>query len=494
MMKTSVNRSIRFYMTAGLLLVIMALGFGRTHAYAKETRQDLFTLYIKDAAQTKKLLVSEVDKDGAIRIETEAGETPLSLAANTTTAKVKVKEKTEYFLNNYAKVSVKKKVSLSDSATSTRTINLKVKKKDGTVYKTTLTLAVPVKPSFESFELNAISLVFPGDTLSATVGVNCTQTLSSVFKISNSAGKTVYTAKVKTLPGEKMYFYWDGTAGTGNKAGLKAGETVPEGQYKLKVTVKYKLDGKSASVSKSKKFEVKAAQQGTESAAGYARNPWPWKVIVTGNKRADYLAEVVCRQILTPSMNEYTRCKSIYAWCVTHFTRESSSNKASTATYKIDVKSATAKEEMETYEKTVKAMVKAGTAIVNNQDSMSGGEANSGWYNKRVQGLTKQIGDCTTMAAMFECLCRHAGMECDIIENSLPDEDPEHHYWCVTKVDGKWYYNDPRMENARWSGSLQYTHLLRGKVSLAKEEARYGMIKSKYKALYDQCEKKDYGK
>ena len=50
------------------------------------------------------------------------------------------------------------------------------------------------------------------------------------------------------------------------------------------------------------------------------------------------------------------------------------------------------------------------------------------------------------------------------------------------------------MENARWSGSLQYTHLLRGKVSLAKEEARYGMIKSKYKALYDQCEKKDYGK
>lgn len=379
----------------------------------------------------------------------------------------------------------------------------------------------------------------PGDgVLRIQADVTTADTVKCRVKILNSSFKTVFNNVVGSGKGPSFVAYWDGKAAAGNTAGLTAGEYVPKETYRVRATISYKdpATGKTVYVKtqtnvKVKKAKAVAATTATDAddktaktttsttstkkvtvtreanyvppakvsskvAPAVGTKSWDWVVQVTGNKKVDYLAEVICQEILSPGMSEYKRCKKIYAWCVMHFEREGGKVSASKAKYKFDLTSDAAKKAMNAYYKAQKKKIKEGTAVINRLDSQTPNGVYNGWYNKRLQGLAKQVGDCTHAAAMFECLCRHAGLQCDIIENSLPSSNPQHHFWNVTRIDGLWYYNDARMENARLYGrtKVKYTMFLRGKVSLANKEKRYGMIKSKYKALYDKCELYDYGK
>ena len=381
----------------------------------------------------------------------------------------------------------------------------------------------------------------PGDgVLRIEADVTTADTVKCRVKILNSSYKVVFNNVVGSGKGPTFVAYWDGKAAAGNTAGLTAGEYVPKGTYRVRATISYKdpASGKTVyiktqtnvKVTKAKAVAPAAADTDektakTTAAATAAPAPkkvtvtreanyvppkkvsskvaptvgtksWDWVVQVTGNKKVDYLAEVICQEILSPGMSEYKRCKKIYAWCVMHFQREGGKIDPKTTKYKFDLSSEEAKKAINAYYKAQKKKIKEGTAVVNRLDSQTPNGVYNGWYNKRLQGLGKQVGNCTEAAAMFECLCRHAGLECDIIENSLPSSNPLHHFWNVTRIDGLWYYNDARMENARLYGrtTVKYTMFLRGKVSLANKEKRYGMIKSKYKKLYDKCELYDYGK
>lgn len=395
--------------------------------------------------------------------------------------------------------------------------------------------AVQAAPTIKNVTLDKTTFQPGNGVLRVQVDAECQESVKCKVRVLNAAGKTVYLNIAGTGKGPTFVGYWDGKASAGNKAGLTGGTYVSAGTYKVRAVLYYKLDGKIKFVQKELTVQtsepktvstaaktVSAAAKTTEKTAAKTttkvktvREPytppvkvsskilptvgaksWDWVVQVTGNKQVDYLAELICQEILKPGMSEYMRCRRIYAWCVMHFTREGGKISASKTKYKFDLKSAEAKKAISAYKKQVKAMIKEKTAVVNTSDSQTPNGVYPGWFNKRLQGLGKQVGNCTEAAAMFECLCRHAGLECDIIENSLASSHPLHHFWNVTRIDGKWYYNDARMENARLYGRtyVRYSMFLRGKVSLAQKESRYGMIKSKYKKLYIKCEPEDYKK
>ena len=395
----------------------------------------------------------------------------------------------------------------------------------GLAFMLLFAMAACAAPVIKGITVDKTSFKPGSGTLRIQVDAECPENVKCQIKILNSSGKTVFTNVVGTGKGPSFVTYWDGKASSGNRAGLTAGTYVPKATYRVRAVLYYDENGASKYVKSQVKVKVKKAAAAAAAVTADAdekksgetqeettyvppakvsskttpvlgTKSWDWVVQVTGNKKVDYLAELICQEILKPGMTEYKRCKKIYAWCVMHFTREGGKISASKTKYKFDLKSATAKAAINAYKKQVKAMIKEGTALVNTSDSQTPNGVYTGWFNKRLQGLGKQVGNCTEAAAMFECLCRHAGLECDIIENSLPSSNPLHHFWNVTRIDGKWYYNDARMENARLYGrtKVRYTMFLRGKVSLAKKESRYGKIKSKYKKLYNMCEANDYGK
>jgi len=389
------------------------------------------------------------------------------------------------------------------------------------------TAGVMAAPTISKVTLDKASFRPGSGVLRIQADAQCPESVKCKVRVLDSAGKTVFLNTAGSGTGPTFVTYWDGKASANNKAGLQSGAFAAAGTYKVRVVLYYRENGKLKHVKSETGVKVKApkvaavtaksadsddaAAEKAEAAEETYVEPakvsskilptvgaksWDWVVQVTGNKKVDYLAELICQEILKPGMGEYMRCRRIYAWCVMHFTREGGKISASKTKYKFDLTSAEAKKAINAYKKQVRAMIREKTAVVNTSDSQTPNGVYGGWFNKRLQGLGKQVGNCTEAAAMFECLCRHAGLECDIIENSLPSSHPLHHFWNVTRINGKWYYNDARMENARLYGrtTVRYTMFLRGKVSLAKQESRYGKIKSKYKKLYKQCEDEDFKK
>ena len=483
----------RFRRLPALFILLIGLTISsRTAAQAAD--QLLFNVLVNDGYTEKTVPVYAYDSG---KVKAQKGLRTIYVNRQATVINFLVTDYTEYFRTMYKSVVKPREVLLLD----TNKAEFTLKGVNGFDKTFKIKFKTPPKPKITKIKLNKKSYKPGSGNLKITVTDAVKEEVSCIIQVINSKKKVVYSADAGT--GEKTSFsaVWDGTVSADNTAGLEAGTYAPKGKYKVRVYLKYKNGDKTKKVKKTYSFKVKkAAAVKTVKPAKVPEftKTWPWKMMVTGNKKVDYLAEAICQEILTPGMSEYERVKAIYAWCVMHFTRSGGKVSAATTAYKYDITSAEAKAAMKAYQKKVKAMISAGTAVINIVDSAAPSGGGSGWMNKRIQGLGKQVGDCTHAAAMFEALCRHAGIDCDLIENSLPYSNIQHHVWNVTKVDGKWYYCDARMENARLYGrkTVLYTFLLKGKKVLAKKEARYGKIKNKkeYKALYKLVSDKDYKK
>ena len=472
-----------------LLMVCMTVPFSTKASAASKF---LFNLMVVDGYSEQKVPVYEYSSG---KIKAKKGYRTMYVNRASKDIVFDVTDESDYFMTAYADVKLPEKVTMSE--TGTKSAKIYVTDQKGTRKKGTVKLGYPAKPVINAVRFGDKSYTPGYGKLMISANVSVQEEVSCLFKVYNSKGKFVYSETVGPARQSTFSAYWDGKAAKSNKAGLAEGAYCPKGKYKVKVYLRYKSGTRTLKVKKSAYIKLKKADptQADISGVPVFTKQWNWVVMLAGDKRIDYMAEAVCQQILKPGMSEYKRVKAIYKWCVLHFSRTGSSKGA----YKIDISSSEAKAAIKQYYRVTSSMIAAGTARINNIDSSSApGGGGTSWINRRLQGLGKQVGDCTHASAMFETLCRHAGIDCDIIENSLPYTNPLHHVWNVTKVDGVWYYCDARLENARLYGrtSVRYSFLLKGKKVMAKQMPRYGKIKNKpeYKALYKLCSKTDYKK
>ena len=462
-------------LTIGLLLLMAVLLLPQRASYAA-TQQLLFNLLVKDGVTSKTVPVYEYTNGTSVKVKAAEGYRTLSFARSAAKARFYVRNKTAYFKNNYKSIKLMKKVTLTDK----KTIKLYVTNNSGKKKTLKLTLTRPSAPKFTSLKLSRKSITTGSHVQTAAIKVNTKDGVTCTVKIFNSKSKLAAKTVLSGNTGDTYTYTWDGKAGSGNKLGLSAGSYVPAGKYKMTVYLRYKNGTKDKIIKKSVSFTVKAgsAASGTTAAASAAgttaastvSNPvtsvvggkaWPWKVILIGDKRADYLAEYICQQVLTEKMTEVQRAKTLYGWCASHFTRKSGVNSmkaAASLPEKISITSAAAKAAINAYETQTKQMIKNGTAVVGGSDICN----SSSRISCIINVMNKQVGDCFNMAYMYEALCRHAGLNCDLLQNTLPVGGyPQKHCWNAVQVNGVWYECDARISNAR--GGKDYSHCLRGK-------------------------------
>ena len=178
-------------------------------------------------------------------------------------------------------------------------------------------------------------------------------------------------------------------------------------------------------------------------------NKWPWKVIVTGDAETDYIAEVLCQQILKPKDSEITRARKIYLWGGAHFTRTGKGLSSKRVLVSINSKKDKAK--IKAYRKTVKAMLKEGKASKRRSSAFGGSIASL------KKAVYTQTGTCVDMARLSYVLLQHAGLKADVIANNRFEHDYSH-AWNVVKVKGKWYYYDGRWTCRDFPGHGSWTY------------------------------------
>ena len=480
------------YKLAAICLVLFA-AVAMLSVSASADDNFLFYIVIKDSTAKYKVPVYEYTNNGTVSVA--PGQTTVVTDRTSTTATVRAKKKSDYYKAHYTKISYKKTITLAGE----QQLRFVLKDIKGKRRSFRLTVRKPAEPQLTGITMSSTTtFMLRSGPLSVYLEGLFEQNVTGLIKIYNSKNKLIYKSKARTVDTSPVVCTWDGKAGSGNTAGLEKGAYVPAGTYTVKAYLKYTYGGQKKTLTKKVNFLVEDPQAAagedekpTQSTVPEFTQTWPWVVTVTGDRKVDYLAELICQQILKPNMSEFKRAKAIYKWCQLHFTREGGNRWPENTKWKYDISSDAADEAMRLYRKKVLKMIKKGTAVVNTVDHSAPNGGGTTWFNKRLRGLGKQIGNCTDSAAMFECLCRHAGLEADILETSYTGS--LHHVWNAVKVDGKWYHCDSEVEHLRLYGrtTARYTLFLRGKC-LAKREKRYGKIVKKDKDLYKMLSATDY--
>ena len=447
------------------VMILTALFSGQ--ASAKTTAKKLFTLKYKDSYKTISVPVYEYNTNGKITLNAKNGMRTITFSPGVKTASVSVTGKTSYYASKYKSIRYANKVTL----TSQKTLTIKVTKKAGGSLSFKVTAKRPAKPAIKALTLSAgTSSAFKTGSgkLSVSLKASSGVDIRAFFIAKTTGGKQVYQSSTLTGKGGTYKFSWDGKAASKNKAGLKAGSYVPSGTYTITGYVRYKAGSKWLIVKKTVncKITTEAAKTGSssdETAKTVAGQTWNWKMYVTGDDTLDYLAETICQSVLKNGMSETERAKALYQWCM-RFTYANGVNSAggawSKTADKIDISSAAAKAAIAAYGKTVDSLKASGKAAVNNDNTyFKGSSLQKFRLEVGTKMLTKQIGDCLCMALAYEILCRHAGIQAGIIENSKSSGQSGHHFWNAVCIGGKYYFCD--VNQAIYNKA--YTYFLRGK-------------------------------
>lgn len=482
------------------LICLLLISLMAVPAAAETAVQKLFDLSIKDGYKSWTIPVSEVTDEKGVHYELGNKLTGLTVNAASAGLTVKIRNKTSYYKNKYKSVTYTKKPTLT--AGKKKTLKYKLKLKTGGTKTVKLAVTRPAKPAITGMESTSTILYKGNGSLKFVFNVKTVLPVLCTVKIRSSANKVVYSHTVGQGTNPSWTVWWDGRSGS--DTATAAGDYVPAGTYKMTLYLRYRYGNKNKYVKKTQNIAVKDKVDTSGSS-------WPWTVIATGNPTLDYLAELACREALTGKENEVKRAKKLFTWCAAHFTRLSNRNfKASSKDlpYKMDITSKNAKAQIKAYGKVIDAMVASGEAVINNSDAVY---PNCGTSSSEVRidcatnALSKQVGDCLNMAWMYEIVCRHAGLQCDIIENNIPKNDTKiaHHFWNVVQVNGKWYECDVRDANAM-GDPKNYSKCLRGKNYMenvgngndAMHAQRYNNIwqgpgKERYMALYNKISKTD---
>ncbi|MDD3795916.1 MAG: FlgD immunoglobulin-like domain containing protein [Lachnospiraceae bacterium] len=433
-------KKIRTLFLSLLLLVCCLLPAGKAEA---ASARRLFTLVINDGFVSQNVPVYQYS-DGTVAAKKSLR--TLSVYAGAKQAAVSIKEKTAYYKNMAKSIVYKKSAALS-AATK---LSFTVKQKDGSRKTFQIKLIRPAMPKITALtaspSVSAGWLPSASSKLSVKLKFGSSVAVKAYYKVKDSSGKLVYSKVLGTRKSGTYTNSWDGKPSSGNEAGLSSTEYVPAGAYKLTGYLRYTVGGKNKYIKKTTEVTVKKnTDSGIGTTPGDTENTdkaWSWKVYLAGNDTLDYLAEVICRQVLTDGMTELERARAIYNWCASNlkYDRGDVSMNGTGKAY-MDIKSAKAKAAIKAYGKQIDAMVSSGKASVNSRDNYFGTSA--GMVAIRTDwaggGLVLRKGDCLIMSIVYITLCRHAGLTVDLVEN---DSSAGHHFWNVIQIGGKYYMAD----------------------------------------------------
>ncbi len=476
----------------GLLLLAVLLVMPAVNAEAAPEGTRLFNIRINDGYLQTTVPVYETAAESGMVLTADAQTLIVNRASKTVTAKVV--SKSAYYKKNYTSASVTKKAALKENVVKTLTVT--AKQADGTARTCTVSVLRPAKPAVSSVTPKSRSFT-AGTQLSFTIKTTSKIPVTLTMKVTSGSTEILTkTAGASTNENQKFMWYWDGKDANGS--------AVAPGDYQVTASLSYLYGKKYKSVSKNTAVTVTAPADQAETdetkntAAGLNfTKTWDWTVMVTGSDTVDYLAELICQQVLTPGMTEVQRAKALYGYCMTHCSliRKNSwaAAKAAGAPEKIDITSSAAKKRIKAYGKIVDKMLAAGTAVQKIDGTVKFNE------NNTKTAMARECGDCSNMARMYQVLCRHAGLDADILYNpNYP------HFWNVVQIAGKWYECDPRLSFLRGAGKTEgYAHFLRGTKFMETNNPkqfngpddvrRYGTISSAaaYQALYKKVSKTD---
>ena len=430
--------SIRKIAAVLVLLTLTLLFYPSVKAQAATQTTKLFTIRLMDGSSTQKVKVYEYNNGTTTYVKAVKGKRTIKVIEDATSVSAEIYGKTAYFKANYQDITNPDDFLLTATATKA---NFVLQGNDGAVRKFTIKLkktpdakaskVVSVKSSKNAFKTD-------GKKTKISVKVSAPAYKSTVwYTVSNSMGETVYTSSKKTGYGKTYSWKWNGKPSSKNEAGLSSAGYAPTGTYDVTAYVKYK----SAGVTRTRSMEYELDLQnafGEATLAAYTNiagnTTWGWKMIVTGNNKVDYAAEMVCRSVLKPGMTEIQRAKALYLWCGQHFKRTGTSYKQDRFNITMNA------DAIKAYGVQVAAYIKSGDAVKGKKDSV--GTSATSYLN----ALTTQQGDCYTMARLLEVLLRHAGINADIIQNAYQNGGPiaNKHGWTVAYVGGAWYEIDGR--------------------------------------------------
>ncbi len=455
---------------------------------AGETKTKLFTLHIKDGYSTTKLPIYEYRDEASVRIAPEQGQEAVLTNAASAKVKTKVKGKSAYCKQTYKTVTVTKAAKVR--AGKGKNLKIKAYPNEGGTYQTKIRVKRPALPTL-SATLSKTTYYLKQGALRGDVQVKAAVPVTAKVQVLNKKGKTIYTHELgrSTEEDPSFVWYWDGRGSDE--------DYVAKGKYKATFILTYLYGKKQKNVKTTIALTVKngtaAADPAETPTAEQTEKTWPWIMYITGNNTLDYAAEQVCQSVLTSDMGEVQRAKTLFDWCAKHFTRNGKNSKtaAKGLPEKLDVSSAAAKSRIKAYGAVLDQLKNSGMAQINTATNI-GFNANN-----TIVAITKESGDCVNMARMYQVLCRHAGLDSDIIGNTLPSGDPLKHFWNIVKVNGAYYECDARMANARGEG---FVHCLRGTTFMETlnpskgngddDVRRYGNI-DRSKAIYKLISKTD---
>lgn len=456
-----------------LLLLVCCLIPGETVQAATKAKR-LFTFKISDGSVTQKAQVYEyTEDDGDVYVAVKPAQQTLTMTAGAKTAKFTVTSKTSHFKKNYKSLSYIKKVTL----TTGKTLNLKVKTKTGVqrAYKLKL-----LQPGISALKISETTFTPGSSKLKVQLNMKSITPLKAYYKIKNSSGKVIYQKTLGTRKSTNYTTYWSGKPSKGNKAGLSVSEYVPAGTYKLTGYVEYKVGSKTKYISKTVTIKVKKTTSvtkpntnvNTDTSAFKAKN-WKWKVTLSGDDTLDFMVEKVCQELLTNEMSEIQRAKVLYNWCDKNLTHIYTNITVKNSQSKVDAITASAA--CISYANQIDTQLATGKADVDISDGYFG-KNSSTKKNWIKAGMTQKKGNCLVMAAIYQTLLRHAGIDAYIMENTLPSGGGGHHFWNTVKIGNQYYYCDIDMTTyGAGVSDAEYTWFLRGTKFFYKEN-RYKTV------------------
>ena len=190
--------------------------------------------------------------------------------------------------------------------------------------------------------------------------------------------------------------------------------------------------------------------------------------IYLGWAEVDYLADLVLSGIPTNGLSDYEKIKAVYTWIQKNNVRTINRD----ASY-FDEKAVFAA--LPEYKAQVDARIAAGQASIrmDYQDRLEGRSPGSlirGMdETSTVAIVARDIlysrgGDCLDFSALTITLLSHLGYDCRMICGDFINSDGSvtMHKWCCVLIDGRYYWLDPRMDQANYvhTGSPSYVYFL----------------------------------
>ncbi len=433
--------------TPVLMMLVLALTFiPAGKAEAALTHKELFRFAISDGQTTKVVPVNEYKTGSKTYVKAKSGYRKLTFAGGASKLTFKVISKTAYFAENYQSVRYVQNVSFTKS----RSLKLSVMPKSGSARTFELSLKKGPAPKITSLKRSRKTVTTGKSKVRIDMKVTASQNVETYIAVRNSAGKTVYSSQVQTGKSGKYKHFWTGADSNG--------AYVASGTYTINGYLSYKIGDQTYRVTKKTTVTVKNTNAATTSstttntttanttaantaASNVTGSDWAWKVTLQDDPTLDYLAEIICREVLNNSMTEAQRAKALFKWTFDfkYVSRAQNSWKNMPSHY--DVTSASAKAAIAAYAEKTKALKAAGKADVDRSSCVS---YLVNWTTHRswaTSMLLKGAGDCGQMSLAYETLMRHAGVKCVSLENTFKSGQG-HHIWNAFQVNGSWYFCD----------------------------------------------------